>query len=256
MTDLAEIVRAGDPDRHAASLSAPDAARAKLWPLYAFNLEIARAPYVTQEPLIAQMRLQFWADVLDDIDTGASARAHEVAAPLSFLWRAEGLPVALGHAMIAARNWDIARDPFADDDALTTHLDATAGNLMWLAARVLGARDGAEPVVRDMAFASGLANWLVAVPALRAAGRVPLVDHSDAAIRALAQKGLARLAHARRQRALVPTSAGPALLAGWQAGAVLRNASRNPALVHTGGLLRSEFARRGGLLVRAISGRW
>ncbi len=256
MTDLAEIVRAGDPDRHAASLAAPEGARAKLWPLYAFNLEIARAPYVTQEPLIAQMRLQFWADVLDDIDTGAPARAHEVAAPLSALWRAEGLPVALGQAMIAARHWDIARDPFADDAALVAHLDATAGNLMWLAARVLGARDDAEPVVRDMAFASGLANWLAAVPALQAAGRVPLVDDSDAAIRALAQQGLARLTRARTQRGRVPKPATPAVLTGWQAGAVLRNAGRNPALVRAGGLHRSEFVRRGGLLLRALSGRW
>jgi DNA polymerase-1 len=36
----------------AASVAAP-AARAKLWPIYAFNLEVARAPWVSTQPLIA-----------------------------------------------------------------------------------------------------------------------------------------------------------------------------------------------------------
>ncbi len=41
----AALVERGDPDRHAAAMAAPPAARARLWPLYAFNLEGgARAP--------------------------------------------------------------------------------------------------------------------------------------------------------------------------------------------------------------------
>ncbi len=256
MSALAEIVRAGDPDRFAATLAAPEAAREKLWTLYAFNLEIARAPYVTQEPLIAEMRLQFWADVMAEIARGAAPRAHEVAQPLSTLWQAEGLPVALGEEMIAARRWDVARDPFEDEAALVAHLDATSGHLMWLSARLLGASAESEPVVRDMAHASGLANWLVAVPALRAAGRAPLVDDRDGAIRALADDGLRRLGQARAERARLPASVLPALLTGWQAGPILRRAARRPAHVREGRLQGSEFARRGGLFWRAISGRW
>ena len=256
MSALAEIVRAGDPDRFAATMAASEAAREKLWPLYAFNLEIARAPYVTQEPLIAEMRLQFWADVMAEIARGAAPRAHEVAQPLAAVWRAEGLPVALGEEMIAARRWDIARMSFSDAAALAAHLDATAGHLMWLAARVLGAPSNSETVVRDMAYASGLANWLVAVPALRAAGRVPLVDESDRAIGALAEEGLRRLGQARAQRARLPASVLPALLTGWQAGPILRRAVRRPARVREGRLQGSEFVRRSGLLWRGLSGRW
>ncbi len=256
MSDLADLVRAGDPDRYAATRAAPEAARAKLWPLYAFNLEIARAPYVTQEPMIAQMRLQFWSDVFRDIAAGAPARAHQVAEPLAALWRDEGLPVEMGEAMVAARHWDIAREAFADEAAFLAHLDATAGHLMWLAARVLGAPAPSERVVRDMAHAAGLANWLVAVPALRAAGRVPLSRDDDAAIRALAEGGLERLSRARAARAQVPDTATPALLCGWQAGAILRRAAREPGRVAQGQLLGSEFARRGSLLMRGVSGRW
>ncbi len=256
MSDLAEKVRQGDPDRHAATRAAPEADRERLWPLYAFNLEIARAPWVTQEPLIAEMRLQFWADTLDGIAAGAAPRAHEVAEPLAQVWRDGALPVELGHAMIAARRQDIAREGFADMQALEQYLDATSGNLMWLAALILGAKPVAELVVRDMAHAAGLANWFLAVPELRARNLPPLPDDSDAAIRALAQNALERLSRARKFRNSVPAAAMPALLTGWQAGSILRRAAANPALVRTGGLALSEFSRRGRLMLRALTGRW
>ncbi|WP_420793487.1 squalene/phytoene synthase family protein [Roseinatronobacter alkalisoli] len=256
MDELAALVQQGDPDRYAATIAAPDAARAALWPLYAFNLELARAPWVTQEPLIAEMRLQFWADVLDDIAAGKPARPHQVAAPLAQIWQAADLPVALGQAMVAARRWDIYRAPFADDAAFRAHLQATSGNLMWLAALALGAPPQAEMPVRDMAFAAGLANWLVAIPQLQVAGRIPLVDGRDAAVADLARDGLAHLARARAQRHLVPAAATPALLTGWQAGAILRRAAKQPQLVAQGRLRPSEFARRGALVLRALSGRW
>ncbi|MGP9790033.1 squalene/phytoene synthase family protein [Roseinatronobacter sp. NSM] len=256
MDDLSTLVQQGDPDRYAATIAASDDARARLWPLYAFNLEVARAPWVTQEPLIAEMRLQFWTDVLDDIAARKPARAHHVAAPLAQVWQDAELPVALGHGIIAARQWDIYRAPFADDAAFRAYLDSTSGNLMWLAARALGASPQAEAPVRDMAFASGLANWLVAIPQLQAAGRIPLVDGRDSAVAALARDGLAHLARARAKRHLVPARALPALLTGWQAGVILRRAAQAPGLVAQDGLRPAEFRRRGALVLRALSGRW
>ena len=68
----AALVERGDPDRFAAVMAAPVAARTRLWPLYAFNLEVARAPWVTKEPMIAEMRLQWWRDVVAE----PAPRAH------------------------------------------------------------------------------------------------------------------------------------------------------------------------------------
>jgi hypothetical protein len=86
-------------------MATPPEARAVLFPLYAFNLEVSRAPWVTEEPMIAEMRLQFWRDVAEEIGQGAPPRAHEVAAPLAEAVRAEdagaarraGGGAALGH---------------------------------------------------------------------------------------------------------------------------------------------------------------
>lgn len=247
----ARLVERGDPDRFAAVMAAPAAVRARLWPLYAYNLELARAPWVTKEPMIAEMRLQWWRDVVAE----PTARAHEVAGPLHDLIRQAGLPVPVLDRMAEARRWDIYTDAFADRAAFDAYLDDTAGGLMWLAARALGAADAAEAPVRAYGWAAGLAAYLRAVPDLEARGRLPLVDGRAEAVRDLARDGLARIAQARAGRRLVGRAA-PALLAGWQADAVLRMVVADPRAVGAGALDLSEFARRGRLLWQSITGRW
>ncbi|MFZ1470789.1 MAG: squalene/phytoene synthase family protein [Paracoccaceae bacterium] len=249
----ASLVDRGDPDRFAAVMAAPGWARELLFPLYAFNLEIARAPWVAQEPLVAEMRLQWWRDVVETAHNGA-AKAHEVAQPLHGLIRDAGLPVAVLDRLIAARRWDCWREPFDDLAALETYIDDTGAGLMWLAARALGAPDGAEGAVRAYGWAAGLANFLRAVPELQARGRHPLPKGTD--IAALAGQGLDRLAQSRAGRKTLPKAAAPALLPGWQTEAILRIAASDPAAVTEGRLQLSEFHRRGRLLLQAFSGRW
>lgn len=250
----AEIVRRSDPDRFAASLAAPVGVRARLWPIYAFNLEVARAPFVSKEPLIAEMRLQFWADAVAEAVADRPPRAHQVAAPLAAVIRAHSLSAEPFLTIIAARRRDVSRADFDDDAALIAYLDATAGSVMGLAARVLGAQGAAAPVVAEFARAAGLANWLLAVPALRASGQDPLPRGSS--VQALASRGLSHLRAARARRAQVPAGAAAALLTGWQAGPVLARACRDPAAADDGRLASNEIRRRGGLLWRAWVGRW
>jgi len=79
----AGIVQRGDPDRFLATMAAPVEARRVLFPLYAFNVEVARAPWASEEPLIAEMRLQWWADALDEIAKAGTVRRHEVVDALA-----------------------------------------------------------------------------------------------------------------------------------------------------------------------------
>lgn len=243
----AELLQRGDPDRHLAVMAAPVSARARLLPLYAFNLEVARAPWAAKEPLVAEMRLQWWRDVIENTAAGA-ARAHEVAEPLHAVIREANLPRKVLDRMVAARRWECWREPFDDLAALEDYLDDTAGGLMWLSALALGADAGAEPAVRAYGRALGMANFLRAAPELQARGRKPFPNKQDAA--GLAQLGLNWLVKARGLRGSVPKSARPALLAGWQAAGLLRQmAAGQPAEL-------SEFSKRGRLLWQAFSGRW
>lgn len=247
IADCAALVERGDPDRFLAVMAAPPAARARLFPLYAFNLEVARAPWVTQEPLVAEMRLQWWRDVVENAAAGA-ARAHEVAEPLHLLIREAGLPPDILDRMVVARRWDCWREPFGDVAALETYLEDTAAGLMWLAALALGAPAAAGAAVRAYGRAAGMAGFLAAAPELQARGRHPLPEGTS--VEDLARLGLDWLAAARAGRGTVPKAVRPALLAGWQAPGMLRRmAAGEPAQL-------SEFSRRGGLLWQAATGRW
>ncbi len=243
----AALVQRGDPERFQSVMAAPLRDRAGLLVLYAWNLEVARAPWVAKEPMIAEMRLQWWRDVLE-----GPRRAHEVAGPLHDLIHRAGLPVEVMDRLIAARQWDIYRDPHADQAALDGYLADTGGGLMWLAALATGADARSENAVQAMGWATGLAQYLKAVPELEARGRVPLVDGRVKGVRDMAVRGLARVDVAFRGRHLSRS----AMLVGWQTRALLRMAMREPARVAEGRLVLPEFTKRRLLLWQAMTGRF
>ncbi|WP_232796463.1 squalene/phytoene synthase family protein [Roseovarius salinarum] len=248
----AQSVERADPDRFAAAMAAPPAARPALFAIYAFNVEVSRAPWMTSEPMIGEMRLQWWRDALEEIAGGGAVRRHEVATPLSRVLDAEG--ARLLDALVAARRWDLYRDPFEDEGHFEDYIEKTAANLMVAAARALGPADAAP--LRDAGHAQGLANWMRAVPALEKAGCVPLVDGRPEAIARLAQDGLARLKRARAARAGVSAAARPAALPAWRSGAILSRVRRNPDLVAKGRVDVAPARSRLVLMLRAATGRW
>ncbi len=239
----AALIARAVPDRWAAVLAAPKTARAPLIVLYAFNLEVARAPWASAQSLIAQMRLQWWRDVVAE----AAPRAHEVAAPMHDLIQGKGLDVDVIDRMIAARLWDIGSDPFENMTDFEDYIDATAGGLMQLAAQALGAGAAGQACARNFGQAAGLARFLAASAELSARGRMPLLDASDAAICALAQTGLKKLQAARTQRRVLG-AAWPALLAEAGAGSLLKAAVECPDLVRRGALAPSPAAARARLI--------
>lgn len=252
LTACAVLLERADPERFRAAMAAPPRARSVLFPLYALNVEVARAPWVTREPMIAEMRLQWWREALVQIAKGENPRRHEVITPLSRVLSPD-LAARLD-AMVAVRRWDIYTDPFEDEAHFDRYIDETSGTLIWAAARSLG--EAEESVVRDFSYGVGMANWLRAIPELEARGRVPLLDGRTEAVAALADRALGRMERARAGRRGVSPQAAPALLAGWQAARILRQARRDPSRVGAGALGTSEARARLALMARAATGRW
>lgn len=246
LEDCADILRQQDPDRFMAVLAAPVPARPKLLPIYALNAEIARAAWISPEPMICQMRLRWWADQVRQIGQTGASIDHRVLTPLAAAIDDEIAEILDG--VIAARHWDVAKQPFADIETFQQHLEQTGGALTWAAAQSLGAQTD-EQAIREVGYASALANWFMAVPDLQARGCVPLVDDRAPAIKALALDGLERLKRARKH---VPPVARPATRTGWRAAKTLRLAGANPAAVASGRLHSSEFFRRASLLIRVL----
>lgn len=249
-TACAALVEKSDPVRFRAAMAAPVEARPVLFPLYAFNLEVARAPWVTQEPMIARMRLQWWHDALAEIAEGGLIRRHEVVTPLALAVRAED--VAALDRLVTARDRDVEGDPFEDEAALWTFLEATSGGLIEVAARRLG---GGDALAAHAGRALGMANWLMAVPALEAAGRQPLPDGREETVARLAREGLTALGQVRAGWSQVPALARAAFYPLAGIGPVLRKAASRPAQVKDDALETGQFAARLRLALTAGTGR-
>ncbi|WP_316014248.1 phytoene/squalene synthase family protein [Roseobacter sp. HKCCA0434] len=261
----AEIVERADPDRFLSAMTASEAGRAALFPLYAFNAEVAKAPWVTSEPGLAEIRLQWWRDAIGEIYAGAEPRRHEVVTPLAEVIGARNLPRFAFDALIDARAFDIYEAGHVGTAALDAYLAATSAGLMELAMRSTGG--DAVDLARGTGWAQGAAGLMRALPVLWSSGRDPLPvpggldrqavlagkmpDAVAKVLRDLAGRALDRIAPVPRD---LPEDAKAALRAAWQAPRILRTVQRDPSAIF-GRLDVSEFRRRGGLLVRTLRGR-
>jgi phytoene synthase len=128
--DIDEGVRRADPIRWLASRFVGDLkARSDLVAIYAFDHELDRAGRVTSTPLLAEIRLTWWRDVVDEIYAGRPVRRHPAAQSLARSVRRRGYPRGPLEAMIDARI-----DPVVDPIAWA---DAVGGSATILAARTL-----------------------------------------------------------------------------------------------------------------------
>jgi len=246
----AELVQKGDPDRFLAVMSARPEQRAPLFILYAFNLEVARAAWASQEPMVGQMRLQFWRDVVETATGTDQARAHEVVRPLTQLIREKQLDTKALDGLISARWWDLNKEGFDSEAAFQSHLDAISGGLMWLAAQALGADNAQEEPLRKLGTIHGLTTWFQAVPELEKRGCQPLYDGRTEVVKHLAQSALHELSTIRVPRA--PWRA--ALRSSWQCKALLKQIIAQPGRVAQGAVALSEFQKKRSLFLKTLSG--
>ncbi|WBU61348.1 squalene/phytoene synthase family protein [Paracoccus albus] len=241
----AELLREADPDRFASVMAAQPGDRAKLATLYAANLDIARAAVASGEPLISQMRLQWWTDQIAEMAEGRPPARHDIAAPLFESWGAEIKPLA---AIVEARHRDVVREPFASVDEVKQYIGECTGGLMRLAGIACGLR-GQDDLVAAQALGAGIAAWLGAYPQIRALN-LGLSGDSGDALSGLADAGLQALDSARRVRPKPPGRAAPALFAGAGARKVLVSVKGGKPPVVT------EFTRKFAYVALAIRGRW
>lgn len=249
----ADLVKSADPDRYAVTITAPEGAQRILWPLYAFNIEVSRAPWVTQEPMIAEIRLQWWRDALAEIREGKPVRAHAVTVPLAQVLDAEAAMVL--DKLVEARAWDIYADAFPNRDSFDAYIEATYGNLIWTAARLIAPK-AEEEVIRKFAYGCGVAAMLRATATLKSKGKSPLYEDDVAGFHKLADHGLACMSDAARARKALPKSLNPLLMTGWNAQPTFAAVRTDPDGVYANGFAQSEFARRYRLVKLSFLGWW
>lgn len=214
--------RAWEPDRYLAALLAPRHARSGLIALAAFCGEVARIPLAVGEPMIGDIRLQWWHDALSKARAGAATGSPVADA----LWRAierHELPEALFLSILDARSRELDPEPLADEPALERVLGDSEGAAFRLAARILSADEG--PAVNDVLTAAGQAygrvRLLRSLSVCVAKGRsppltmAPLAEAAPdwgAVARPLLDGARAWLGETRRRAPAAPASVLPAIL--------------------------------------------
>jgi 15-cis-phytoene synthase len=167
------LLRRDDRDRWLASLFVPPELRRHIHALYAFSLEIARVREIVSEPLLGEIRLQWWRDALEG---AGEAKANPVAAALIDTRARFHLPKAPLLELIVARAAGLYDEPMESVEALESYTKATCANLFRLAALIL---DGEEPAASlDAALHAGIADGITglirALPWHSARGFVPV----------------------------------------------------------------------------------
>lgn len=217
-----------DRERMLCVMLAPQPVRAALVALLAWNLEIAKVGEVTREEMIGLIRYQWWRDALDEIYDNKPLRQHAVVLSLADAIRAHNLPKEAFLEIIAMRESDLDRAPFASLEALDNYACVTGGGVLALWLRILGidnpaAAEAAEHVGAAWALTGSLRachhmahNGKIRLPAdalqeagidadmLLQQGFTPLVSDAVQAVAELAEE------HIRDARALhsdIPKSA-------------------------------------------------
>ena len=211
------LVRQHDPDRYYATLFAPAEKRPLLFALYAFNYETARVAEHAREPMLGEIRLQWWREAVESA-RAQKPIAHDVARALAALFAQDDLPQTEFETMLDARSMT-GGEPFATVEALEDYADRTSGAVMRLALRIMGAGDAHDALAHEAGVAYALTGLLRALPYHAAQHRLYLPEDAlqrehlpreeifaghnspklHAVLRFMAERAAARLASARRR---------------------------------------------------------
>jgi phytoene synthase len=270
---VAAALREADPDRHLATLYAPEQKRPALQALYAFDAEVGALRERVREPMAGEIRLQWWRDAL------ALPAGELTGSPLADALRAAvvqfHLPAAALDRLIEARIFDLYDDPMPDRTTLEGYLGETRSAVIQLAMQVLdaGAAQGFSDAAGHGGCALGIAEIVRSLPAhrrrgqclvptdlLAAAGtsREALLQgeaSAGAAIAAMVALGREHLSRFREAARGLPQSLRPAFLPLAAVAPVLNKTERlGAAALETPA--RLSPLRRQWRLFRAAAGRW
>lgn len=137
-----ETLVKADPDRIRSAAFANSTLKAQLELFYAFHYELAKVPEFVSEPLIGQIRYQWWRDAVAEIYEDRPVRAHEISTPLTTLFKAVQMPRFWVDRLIDGRERDLDPTPFETLDAALEYCRETSGLLLQMAVHICRVTEG------------------------------------------------------------------------------------------------------------------
>ena len=184
----ANLVKQGDYERYRVIMTLDPKSRSDLFVLMAANIEISRAPWVSRESLISEIRLRWWLDAIEEIESDKAVRRHFVTSPLEAILSRSQTKLIKG--TITARSWDINTDPHLNEKELFNYIDCTSGNIWAVAAELLG---GSQSIGRLLGNAIGVVQYCKASNEFTERGRAPFPKPEEKIIQNFLQWGKIQL---------------------------------------------------------------
>lgn len=157
LTYCGKFAKDNDPDRFFLSLltdQAPD-----IWPLLAFNAEIAKMREVVTETTIGLIRLQWWRDALEKFYEDGTILQHEIIIDLARVIKKYDLPKEHFENLLYAREFDLEDVLPATLEGMVNYADYTHTPLLELIGLVLDKKED----MRSLAIAYTLTGLLRSV---------------------------------------------------------------------------------------------
>ncbi|MEM7268154.1 MAG: squalene/phytoene synthase family protein [Pseudomonadota bacterium] len=266
LSALGEIARKGDPERFAAAIFATEERRETLYAIIAFNLELAKIPPTVSEPMLGEIRLQWWRDAVNALGDTGETGSQEIIAGIA--------PVVSERSrlldLIDARSFELGEPAEHDEASLDQWLLDTGGAMSALQVAALGGEGPALDVAAEAGWAEGAGRLIEALPALYEAGLSPIpvakLDrsaiasgrtprHVKKAVQMLARRALDRLEAARKRFAEIPKDARAPLLSLREAERRLQVWARGDGDLFIDTSKPSPFRAKSSMLFRAMFGR-
>lgn len=163
-TICADMVYKDDHNRYLTTLFVDKDKRRSLFALYAFNIEISKVVDISKEPLVSQIKLQWWQDSLDDLKKGQVAK-HPVIEELSKALTHHQISIDDLLMMIQARNTELTDETPKTLSALIDYCRQTAGTLNRVSLQVIknGDHHSHSKQCEDLGTAWGLIGIIRAI---------------------------------------------------------------------------------------------
>jgi len=163
MNNCFDIVRTQDKDRFLIGLMMPRVKRYDIWPLYAFHYEVSKTAEIVTEPMMGNIRLQWWRDAIEEIYTNKPPRQHEVVEPLAAVIKKYDLPKDNFLALINVRDFDLEYKMLSDWQSFEIYARKTNAPLNNTVLKILGEEES-EEVINHISFYYGAIGLLRAIP--------------------------------------------------------------------------------------------
>lgn len=170
-TEMTSVARAFEPERYLAATLAKEPGRTALIAISAYAADLQRIAATVAQPMLAEVRLQWWRDALDGAVKGEKT-GSPIADALTNAVRQFDLPIAMLVAISEARAFDLYDDPMPDVASLDGYISKTEAIPFELALRVTGmssAEAAAPALLAGRIF--GMTRLLARLPVHLARGR-------------------------------------------------------------------------------------